>query len=378
MMIFTGISILTCLINIAFVIYLIAGLKKIKQISKLPVINDEPAVVIIIAVRNEEQDLEKALQSVCHINYSNYRIIVVNDRSTDRTADILKKFITNYPKLSVTTIDTLPPGWLGKNNALYQGYKNSDEEWMLFADADIVFHPDALSKAVGYAVKQKLDHLTILPQLVSPSAILNSVLATFSIMLMVHMRPWDAKNPKSNAFASIGAFNLLRRSAYEKVGTHARIKLRPDDDLQLGQIIKSAGLNQDVLAGNGYICLEWYKNLRQFGHGILKNSFAIAEYNLGKALVNALSMLLSFTLPLPILFIFGSTEIRLIACVIFLFLLIYMTVVLPNKWWYAFMIPFAGLYISYFTLKSAWITLKQGGIYWRDSFYSLAMLKGKD
>jgi glycosyltransferase involved in cell wall biosynthesis len=377
-MIFTGISILTCFINVGFVTYLIAGLKKIKQISKLPVIDDEPAIAIIIAVRNEEQDLEKALLSVCHINYSNYRIIVVNDRSTDGTAEILKGFITNYPKLSVTTIDSLPPGWLGKNNALYQGYKSSNEEWMLFADADIVFHPDALSKAVGYAVKQKLDHLTILPQLVSPSAILNSVLATFSIMLMMHMRPWDAKNHKSNAFASIGAFNLLRRRAYEKVGTHARIKLRPDDDLQLGHIIKSAGLNQDVLAGNNYICLEWYKNLRQFGHGILKNSFAIAEYKLGRALVNALSMLLSFTLPLPILFIFGSTEIRLMACVIFLSLVIYMTVVLPNKWWYAFMVPFAGVYIAYFTIKSALITLKQGGIYWRESFYSLAMLKGKD
>ncbi|MDN3549402.1 glycosyltransferase [Mucilaginibacter aquaedulcis] len=377
-MIFLGYSIWVSFSWVGMVIYLLINLKKIKQVKTQPLIETEPPLAIIIAVRNEEEDLENALQSVCNINYNNHRIIVVNDRSTDGTASILQGFISHYPKLTVTTISTLPEGWLGKNNALYQGYLSSTEEWMLFADADIVFHPDAINKAVGFAVRNQLDHLTILPEAISRSTILNSVLGTFGIMLMVHMKPWQAKDPKAKGFAGIGAFNLVRRSAYEKIGTHARIKLRPDDDLQLGQDIKSSGLRQDVLGGQQYVCLEWYKSVQQFNNGLLKNSFAIAEYKLSKSILNATMALVCFTLPIPLMLIFGSSEIRLMAGVVFLFQVIYMVAVRPNKWWYALMIPFGSLLMAYVSLKSALITIRQGGIYWRDSFYSLDLLKGKN
>jgi len=336
-----------------------------------------PSLAIIIAVRNEEEDLANALQSVCNINYSNCRIMVVNDRSTDRTAAILQDFKMSYPQITVTTVTTLPDGWLGKNNALYQGYLSSTEEWMLFTDADIVFHPDALSRAVSYAVVNKLDHLAILPKVVSRSAILNSVLATFTIMLMMHLRPWDAKKAKSKAYIGIGAFNLVRRDAYERAGTHALIKLRPDDDLQLGFKIKSTGLRQDVLIGNEYVSLEWYKNLGQLGNGLLKNSFAVANYKTGESIVNTILILISIALPMPLMFIFGSAGIRLMACAMLLTHIVYMVVIPPNKWWYAFVIPFAGFFMAWTTFRATYITLKQGGIYWRDRFYPLAMLKGK-
>jgi len=88
-------------------------------------------------------------------------------------------------------------------------------------------------------------------------------------------------------------------------------------------------------------------------------------------------VLLCFALPVPAMLIFGSTEIRLMAGVVFLFQVFYMIAVRPNKWWYALMIPFASFLIAYVTLKSALTTIRQGGIYWRDSFYSLNMLKGK-
>jgi glycosyltransferase involved in cell wall biosynthesis len=376
-MIFFYCSLAISLITIGLTIYLLVGLNKIQQLSAQPLLSEQPPVAVIIAVRNEEDDLEKALQSVLNLNYDNYRIVVVNDRSTDRTGEILQDFKTRHPQLDMVTINTLPDGWLGKNNALYQGYVNSTEEWMLFTDADIEFHPDALSRAMSYAVTNKLDHMAILPEVVSRSAILNSVLATFAIMLVLHLKPWNAKKPKSKAYVGIGAFNLVRRDAYEKIGTHASIKLRPDDDLQLGFRVKSAGLRQDALTGLGYIRLEWYKNLGQFGNGLLKNSFSTADYNIGKTVANVISILISIALPMPLMFIFGSATIRLMAGAILLFHIIYMIMVPPNKWWYALMIPFAGFFMAYTFLRAAIITLKQGGIYWRDSFYSLEMLRGK-
>jgi cellulose synthase/poly-beta-1,6-N-acetylglucosamine synthase-like glycosyltransferase len=377
-MIFFYCCLIITLITILSTIYLLVGLSKLQQLSKQPLIADQPGVAVIIAVRNEEDDLEKALQSVCNMNYRNYRIIVVNDRSTDRTAEILEGFKIRYPQLVVVTVTTLPHGWLGKNNALYQGYLGSAEEWMLFTDADIEFHPDTLSRALSYAVANRLDHLPILPEVVSRSAALNSVLATFAITLIMHLKPWDAKKPGSKGYAGIGAFNLVRRDAYEKIGTHAAIKLRPDDDLQLGQQMKKAGMRQDVLIGLGYIRLEWYRNLGQFSSGLLKNAFATADYNLMIAIGNVMAVLILIALPMPVMFIFGTTAIRLMAAVVLLFHIIYMVLTPPNKWWFALMIPFAGFLMAYTFLRAAIVNLKQGGIYWRDSFYSLEMLRGKE
>ena len=369
-------SVIMTVSSIGVIIYLLFNLNKIKRLKNQPSVVEQPALAIIVAVRNEEEDVEKALQSLCNINYTNHRIIVVNDRSTDRTGEILQRF--NHPHLHIITLTELPDGWLGKNNALYQGYKNSTEEWMLFTDADIEYHPDAISKALGYATQNNLDHLSILPGTKSRSTLLNSVLATFSIMLLMFTRPWDAIKPNRSGSIGVGAFNLVKRSAYEKAGTHVKIKLRPDDDLKLGQNIKAAGLRQDVLSGGeGYLSLEWYKNVAQFIAGLMKNSFSVREYNVIRTLGDILAILITIALPLPVMFIFGNTDIRLMACLLLAVQIVYMSVVRPNKWWYALMIPFAAFLMVYILARSAYITLKQGGIYWRDTFYSLATLKGK-
>lgn len=360
---------------ISVIVYVLIGFKKIKRLPEQKPVEHQPAVAIIIAVRNEEEDVEKALQSICNINYSNYRIIVLNDRSTDNTGAILAQMKVRYPAINIVTIDTLPDGWLGKNNALYQGYLNSTEEWMLFTDADIVFHPDALSKAMGYAEQNKLDHLTILPQTVSRSVTLNSLLATFGLMLILYLRPWDVRNPKRKAAMGVGAFNLVKRSAYEKAGTHAPISLRPDDDLKLGQLIKRAGFRSDVLSGREYLTLEWYKTVKQFIDGLMKNSFSISNYKFIGAILNVLATLICVALPVPVMLIFGAISIKILACVVILFQMVYMELTSPNKWWYAFMIPFAGALMAYIIIRAAIVTLKQGGIYWRDSFYSLDELK---
>lgn len=360
---------------IGVVIYLIVGLKKIKKLKDQPLVAEPPPLAIIIPVRNEEENLEKALQSVSNINYANYRIIAVNDRSTDNTAEILDRLNKKYPQLSVTTITDLPKGWLGKNNALYQGYLSSTEEWMLFTDADVEYHPDAINKAIGYALKNNLDNLAVLPHIVSRSGLLNSVLATFTIMLMMYLRPWDAIKPGTKAHIGVGAFCLVKRKAYEQAGTHTRIKLRPDDDVMLGNNIKQAGLRQDVLSGLDAISLEWYTSLQQFVDGLMKNTFATANYNPVLASGYILACVFCLALPLPVMLILGSVYLKALAIVVLATQILYMTTIKSSKWWYALVIPFAGLLMAYIFLRSMIITLKQGGIYWRDSFYPLHMLR---
>lgn len=339
---------------------------------------EDPAVVIIIPVRNEEEHLAQALQSVSALKYSRFRILIINDRSTDGTGAILNTFAANHPHITVVEIKDLPEGWLGKNHALYTGYQASTEEWMLFADADVVFKKDTLQKAMCYCLQHQLEHLTVLPDVISRSEVLNSMLATFLVLLEMKQRPWDVKDPNSKASLGVGAFNLVQRRAYEKAGTHTAIALRPDDDLKLGERLKAAGCKADAIYGKEQISLEWYTSVKEFVGGLMKNTFSVFDYNLLKLLITGVApLLLLLVLPIPLLLIFGSvTEWWIVLAIgaaqIALFA---WPGGMRTRWWYALMVPFAGALMIYILLKAAITTLTQGGIYWRDSFYPLQALK---
>jgi cellulose synthase/poly-beta-1,6-N-acetylglucosamine synthase-like glycosyltransferase len=301
---------------------------------------------------------------------------VINDRSTDGTGAILARMTAENRALQLVTIDELPPGWLGKNHALYQGYLLSQEDWILFTDADIKFAPLTLQKALSYAAQKDLDHLAVLPQINSRSALFRSVMATFGVMLELKLRPWDVSKRSSKASVGVGAFNLVKRSAYEKAGTHTVISLRPDDDLKLGERIKSAGLNQGVLYGDAEIWLEWYTGLGQFVQGLMKNTFSVANYNFFLALAMAMATFFIVVVPVPLLLVLGYPFWLGGVLVMALQVVVMLTKRgIGGQWWYALMIPFAGLVMTYIIVKSALMTIRQGGIYWRDSFYPLSELK---
>ncbi len=357
--------------------YLIINGRKIKYLSSIQIIESKtPSVVIIIAVRNEEEDIEKALTSVCKLEYQNYRILIMNDRSTDRTAEILAKMQKHYP-IEVINIITLPSGWLGKNNALYTGFKSSGEEYLLFTDADVLFKKDVLAKAMSFALKNDLDHLTILPEIISSSSILKSVLSTFIIMLTALQRPWAAKIKTSKASMGVGAFNLIKRKAYLLSGTHQIIAMRPDDDLQLAAIIKASGGTADVLYGTNEILVEWYKTLKEFINGLMKNAFSGFDYNLLKVIGGVLGTLLFFVLPLPLILIFGNTWQRVMVMIMLLFqvLLFWKMPGSKGKWWYGFTAIYSGAIMIYIFTKAAFTNIVNGGIYWRETFYSLTELR---
>ena len=110
---------------------------------------EAPRVSIIVAARNEERNIQSALQSLLTIEYPSLQLIVVNDRSQDRTGEILAGMVQDHSLLKIVQIDELPEGWLGKNHALWQGVQQADGELLLFTDADVVMLPDTMGRAVS-------------------------------------------------------------------------------------------------------------------------------------------------------------------------------------------------------------------------------------
>ncbi|RYD97526.1 MAG: glycosyltransferase, partial [Sphingobacteriales bacterium] len=270
---------------------LLSGTRKISYLrdESTDTVTQAPSVAILIAVKDEEADLEQALQSVCALRYPNFRVVVVNDRSTDGTGAILSRMAQGNPLLTVLNVDELPAGWLGKNHALYRGYCAAEAEWLLFTDGDVQFAPDALQQAMHYVQRKDLQHLTVLPQVTSRSGLFRAVMNTFALMLDIKLKPWTVSDPDSPSSMGVGAFNLVQRKAYERAGTHLMISLRPDDDLQLGARIKASGSRQDVAYGEGALWLEWYSSLRAFVNGLMKNMYSVYDYKSGPAIGAAIA-----------------------------------------------------------------------------------------
>ena len=377
-MILMAYSILITVAWIGVTIYLLFNSRKISFLKDVPEManGSEPSVAIIIAVKDEEAEVEEALNSVCKLDYANCKIIVINDRSTDQTPAILNRIAAANPAVSIITINELPAGWLGKNHALYKGYLASSAEWLLFTDADIKYNKPALKKAMYYASANHLDHLTALPEITSRSSVFKGVMNTFSIMLEIKIRPWSVKNATSTASLGVGAFNLVKRTAYETAGTHTAISLRPDDDLKLGERIKKAGLRSDVIYGEKEISLQWYTSLGEFVQGLMKNTFSVANYHLPTAIAMAVSTIVVFVIPLPMLLLSGKNGICLATCLLFsqVILMVFKKGI-HGRWWHGLLIPFSGAIMAFIILKSAFKTLQQRGIYWRNSFYPLEELR---
>ncbi len=141
----------------------------LREVGKnLEPIDRYPSASVVVPARDEEAVVGEALGSLLDQDYpGSLEVLVVDDRSTDRTGEIIAGLAARYPeRLTALRVDDLPEGWLGKNHALYRGAEEARAEWLLFTDADVRFAPGCIKEAVYYALSENLDHLTLSPELV--------------------------------------------------------------------------------------------------------------------------------------------------------------------------------------------------------------------
>jgi cellulose synthase/poly-beta-1,6-N-acetylglucosamine synthase-like glycosyltransferase len=357
------------------------GSRTIAKLEDIPplTIAAPPRISVVIAACNEEGGIEQALTSVLHQDYPDYEVIVVNDRSTDRTGEILHRMAQTNPRLQLITIHELPPAWLGKNHALHQGAARASGSFLLFTDADVVMDPSVLSRAVHYILDHGVDHLAIPPHVVMKGFLLNAFLGTFALIFNMYVQPWKAKNPKSAKHVGIGAFNMVRTAVYRTVGGHGRIAMRPDDDMKLGKLLKDEGYKQDMVIGAALISVEWYETFRQMVQGLMKNMFAGVEYSVVLAIAGSAVQILIGVWPFAALLLTHGWVQILNALIVAAILILYCASAGPAgiRRTYAFTYPFAVVAFCYILLRSMTVTLWTGGINWRGTHYPLSQLRAK-
>jgi glycosyltransferase involved in cell wall biosynthesis len=358
------------------------GVGRLKVLRKLAFSEGEPQerlpfVSVVVAARNEERHIAAAIQSLLEIEYEPWELLVIDDRSTDKTPQILADLQRLDPRLRVQRIEMLPEGWLGKNHALDVGIRQSKGELVLLTDADIFFEKTALKRAVSYMTTQGLDHLAIAPDLNMPGPLLRSFTVMFYIFFFIFTQAWKASDPKSRASIGIGAFGLFRRQALMDVGGLTKIPLRPDDDLMLGRLIKRHGFRQSILDGAGMISVPWYSSTSELITGLEKNSFAALNYRPDLVLGSLVFQFLMIVWPfLALLFTHGyAWWLNLITVMLLVGMPSYLGIKLRYGWYSGLYFPVCTVLFGYIQLRAMLLCFWIGGIRWRDTFYPLQALK---
>ncbi len=336
-----------------------------------------PSVSIIFSALNEEWDIEAAVTSLLALDYPDFEIIAINDRSSDNTAAILNKLQASHSRLHVHHITDLPPGWFGKNHALYYGANLAKGEWLLFTDADVKMKPNTLTKAMSYSIERKLDHLTIFEHHIRHTFWLKVLLLANYLTYSISIKPWRIRYRWSKRSLGHGAFNLVNKSVYEKCGTHQAIALECLDDLELGHLIKANGYRQDTVDGRDFVQREWYASLPDMIEGWKKNTFAYFDYRLLLLVPNTFFALLFFIWPMIALLVCSGLAFWLNAANIVLMLMMsaYICKQFRLEKRYAFFYLEA-IFILLFTIwNSAFAVYRQKGVVWRGTHYPLELLR---
>lgn len=355
-------------------------------------------VSVIIAARNEQQTIERTLASLVRQSVPLREIIVVDDRSNDATAGQVRQAARRWPWANIRpiAIHTLPDGWIGKNHALYVGARAASGDWLLFADADVYFHPDAVERAVSFAERHRLDHLTVAPRVSSHGTALRLLTGFFALMLLLFARPHYAIRKRSGAYTGIGAFNLLRRAVYHAAGTHQAMRLRPDDDIYLGKLVKKAGYRQCFALADAFIEIQWYSSFGDMLRGMEKAPLAAMRYSAALLLLDMAALILLFGgLYAGVMFeiavraglapsmgasagaAFGSVSGGLCMGALLLLLGVDALVLryLRFPLYHIILLPVALMLYVFAFLRAMFLLKRRGGLLWRDSYYRLEELR---
>jgi glycosyltransferase involved in cell wall biosynthesis len=283
----------------------------------------------------------------------------------------------------VEHVRELPNAWLGKPHAMAQGARHATGEWLLFTDADVIFAPYALARAMAYLEQDGGDHLLLLPTAVAESAGERMMLPFLNVMAIWGPRLWRVADPKARDSVGVGAFNMMRRSTYDAVGGWERLRMEVIEDLRMGVLIKKAGYASRVVTGRNLVRIRWADGARGVVKNLTKNVYAAFRFNVWIMLGGTMCAAVLCLLPFAGLALSGRDRRWLLPSLL-------STGSIATLYWryprfsdqgdragvlWVVTFPAATLLFLYAVLRSTILTIVHNGIVWRGTFYPLRELR---
>jgi glycosyltransferase involved in cell wall biosynthesis len=329
---------------------------------------------VVIAARDEETRIEQTVRRLMAQRGVEAEFLVVDDRSTDRTGEILRQLAQDDARVKLKRVEVLPDGWLGKCHACHVGASAATGDWILFTDADCWLKPDVIARAVQLAEREGADHVVVGPGLDLKS----SAARAWHVLFLMSISHWfsgvNRDRPKSHIGS--GAFNLVRAAAYRQCGGYEALRLTVLDDVKLGQLLVRAGKRTRAFLGVDDVECHWGTTVRSMVKLLEKNNFAALDFRLGFALALSVAGILMFAI--VVLGLMAGTAAGLAAALSPLMLILPASILARRVGWprpCAVFVPFMLPVFLYAMVNSTWVTLRQGGVRWRGTFYTLETLR---
>lgn len=338
-----------------------------------------PLISVIITACNEAKSIENAVKSRLEDDYPALEILLIDDRSTDATPAIVDKLAAGDPRVRAIHITELPQGWLGKVHAMHRGVKEAKGEWFLFSDADVHVKPGTLKQLMTRCETEKIEHVAIIPGFYSAGFFVDAAVSVFLRVLIAVGRAYKMNDEESNAAGGAGAFNLVKRSAYEKTKGFPWLKLEIIDDVTLGQMLKTSGAKTCAISGRGFVGVRWYATFKGMVDGAGRagtaalgnyNAFRLIAVSLFGFVIDMMPFFVLFPMGIPYLPYFGLGIIAVgVIASIFSGRILGLPL-LPG-----IMLPVGHVIVLLVNLWGGIKFFRNKGIIWRGTFYSKKDLK---
>lgn len=354
-----------------------------------------PTLSVVVTARDEADGIETTVRRLLAQRYPDLEIVVVDDRSTDGTGAILDRLLAvrpaGAPRLEVIHNKTLPEGWVGKCHACQLGAGRAGGSWILFTDGDVALEdPDLLVRVVSHAERRRLDHVAVFPDLRPMSPWQAGLVAVFGQLFILGSRLYEMTRDRPRGGGGIGAFNLVRRSAYDRIGGHQLLRMDLVDDYKLGMLLKESGARQRFFNGAGLVRCPWHRGARNVVRGLEKNFFSGFNYSLifltaatatlvtlsfGPAILGAAVTALTWGSASPPLLVAAWLPLVIQSMSIFAGYFLEARRYGYSPLTLTMLHPLSVALVIVAAWNSAFTTLRQGGARWRDTFYSLRALR---
>ncbi len=255
----------------------------LKVDSPLVAPENAPKVSVMVPAKDEEDSIEECVRSLMDLNYPDYEILIVDDRSIDRTPEIVQELAEEDERVRLIQIKKLADGWTGKNHALHNCVKEATGDWYLFVDADTQQHPNCLSAALRDCLDHDAKMSTLLPAL-KAKTFWEGVIQPFGATLLMMLYPlYKVNDPRRKDYGfGNGQFILMEKGAYETIGGHETVRDKFVEDIHLGRQIRQHDFGLRVLRAPEVFTVRMYSSFEQIQKGWARILYSAADCKPGK------------------------------------------------------------------------------------------------